>query len=114
MSNCTIHEDFLTKLNVKTDHISGKVDDMEKHLANIDVNLAVYNERLAEHIRRTEILEENYGKVDERIRPLENFQAVEKIIRHAIYKTLAISGSILALLAGSYKLILFLVQHSTH
>lgn len=37
--------------------VEGKIDKMDDRLDKIDTHLAVYNEQLKEHIRRTELLE---------------------------------------------------------
>jgi len=103
-------QELFNRLSVKTDHISEKVDEMEKHLSSINVNLAVYNERLQEHMRRTEILEELYIDMDKRIRPLENTQMVEKAIRSSVYKSVGLLATIIGAAFGIYRLIALFVQ----
>jgi len=41
----------------RLDRIQNKLDSVDSKLGSIDTHMAVYNEELKEHIRRTELLE---------------------------------------------------------
>ena len=73
-------KDDLEKIDVKIDKIDDRLD-------KIDVHLAVYNEQLTEHIRRTEILENDVAPIKDH---------VSKV--HGALKVIASSGILLGII----------------
>lgn len=49
------------------ERIEVKLDSIDKRLDKIDVHLAIYNEQLKEHIRRTNLLEQEMKPVQEHV-----------------------------------------------
>jgi hypothetical protein len=49
--------DHLTRIETKLDRIEEKIDRIDSRQDKVDVHLAIYNEQLGTHIKRTEILE---------------------------------------------------------
>jgi flagellar motor component MotA len=54
-------------------NIEQKINKLDERLDSIDVNLAVYNEQLKEHIRRTELLEEDVSPIKEHVSEVRGF-----------------------------------------
>ena len=57
------HEHFLA--------IIDKLDKISEDVAEIKVMDAIQNEQLKEHMRRTDILEQQIDKIDGRVKPIE-------------------------------------------
>lgn len=47
--------------------IAHKLDNLDTRLDNVDKHMAVYNEQLKEHIRRTNVLEEEFRPVRDHV-----------------------------------------------
>lgn len=67
--------------------LDNKIDKIDTRLDKIDVHLAVYNEQLTEHIRRTELLEEDLSPIKDH---------VSKV--HGALKVIASTGILLSIL----------------
>lgn len=76
------------------DRIEIKLEKIDERLDTIDKHLAVYNQQLKEHIRRTELLETD-------IIPVKN----HVIAVSSISKILGLSSLIVGLILGIMKLV---------
>jgi hypothetical protein len=75
------------------DRIERKIDKIADHIGNIDVTLAKQEVTLADHIRRTELLEEKMSPVEKHVNMV-----------HGVLKAIAAIGTIVGIVHGILKL----------
>lgn len=79
-----------------------KLDKIADDISEIKTQLAVYNEQLKYHIKRSDQADSAIKLVDERIKPIEK----HVLFINNVSKFMAIIGSLLVGLASIYKYII--------
>ena len=74
------------------ERIHGKLDKFDERLDNIDTHLAVYNEQLKVHIKRTEMLEEDVAPIKDHVNQVKG--AIKLITIGC-----AIAGAVIAIMS---------------
>lgn len=72
--------------------------DIQERLTRIEILDDVQNEQLAEHIRRTELLEELHKQNEERISRLEEPSKAKKLLKKWLIGAGAIAGAIVSII----------------
>lgn len=85
-------------------NIDSKVDKLDMRLDNVDVTLGKQQVELSDHIRRTEIAEQNITLIRSEIKPIQKH--VDMI--HGALKLLGLVTSIVGLIAGVIKIMEFI------
>ena len=83
--------DLIEGIDRKTDKIENKVDKLDTRLDRVDITLAKQEEQLAEHIRRTNLLEEQMKPVEDHVKHMSGALKLFGVIS-------IVSGGILAVL----------------
>lgn len=80
--------------------IEGKIDNLDSRMDKVDVRLAVYNEQLVYHVKRTDLLEEAVAPVIAHVKALESIRDFAVTGGKFFTWGLGIAGGIVGLVAG--------------
>ena len=76
------------------DKLNDKLEKIDNRLNNIDQHLAVYNEQLKHHIKRSDQADHALSMLDSRIKPIETHVGAINLIAKAIAVGAALVGLI--------------------
>lgn len=81
------------------ERIYDKLDAVDARLKNIDEKLAIYNEQLRYHIKRSDQIDQALSIIENRISPVEN----HVLIINFLVKSIAAAGGLILFFIAVFK-----------